>query len=237
MDSLGARLRSTQHHNSLTTADVEKRYSPATVAAAIDDTRAGFCSRATHLRLGFGIVKLIQEFLTAEGYKGLGWNNEREGVAVLDVFVDVLRGTFDPEIKALGGIVRYGGFPVEFSKRISFNDHRKLRMNQLTDLLEKLDAYFNSMPTELHRGEVAREKIVLLLNGLRHLDDSHVLEADVQMKNTFADWLVGYLKLVLIRSPCHFMLLNNPPEALWCRWRKRPSGTFGTPVGHSSHQM
>jgi len=86
-----------------------KRNSPAIVAAAIDDARTNFRSRVTRLRLGFGIVKLIQEFLTTEGYKGLGWNNER-GVPVLDVFVDVLRSTFDPEIKALGGIVRYGGF-------------------------------------------------------------------------------------------------------------------------------
>ena len=88
-------------------------------------------------------------------------------------------------------------------------------MSQLTDLLEKLDAYFNSMRTEIHREEeAAREKVALLLNALLRLDDSRASEADVQMKNAIADWLVGYLKLVLIRSPCHFTLLNNPPEAL-----------------------
>ena len=89
-------------------------------------------------------------------------------------------------------------------------------MSQLTDLLEKLNAHFSSMPTEIRCGEeAAREKFDLLLNALpRHHDDRHILEEDIQLKNTFADWLVGYLKLVFIRSPYHLTLLNNPSEAL-----------------------
>jgi len=107
-------------------------------------------------------------------------------------------------------------FPVGLFKRFLFNDRRKLRMSRLSNLLEKLDANFNSMSTEIRCGEeAAREKVLLLLNALpRHLDDRPNPAADVELKNTFADWLVGYLKLVLIRSPDHFTLLNNPLEAL-----------------------
>lgn len=78
----------------------------ATVIASMDNARVAFKTRARRLRLGFGILKLIQDFMTEQGYKGLAWDKHPDGLALLEVMADVLRGTVGPDIKFLGSMIR-----------------------------------------------------------------------------------------------------------------------------------
>ncbi|KAG5642531.1 hypothetical protein DXG03_002604 [Asterophora parasitica] len=147
--------------------------------SSVDDARTLFYSRARRLRIGFGILKLVQAFMTNQGYKGLNWAHQPGGMGILDVMNDALRGKLGSDIKYLGTMVR------------------KLRTVQLEALLEAIHAYFHDMPSDVRsREEQARTKIVLSMNALRQREES-VGEADSQAAASFGEWLVDYMNNLL----------------------------------------
>ncbi|RDB19721.1 Origin recognition complex subunit 3 [Hypsizygus marmoreus] len=176
LDSLITRMQTPpQDPASLPAAEWAPQSLPALVTA-IDTARSDFRSRARCLRIGFRIIKLIQEFMKRQGYKGLDWNRHPGGLGIFDVMTDILRGTLGSDIKFLGTMVR------------------KLRAGQLGSLLEELHGYFNSMPSELRASEQeARMKLVFTLNALPEDMEEDTTGVGSQLAGNFGEWLVGYL--------------------------------------------
>lgn len=77
------------------------------ILALVDEARAEFYHRARRIRIGFTIIKFVQEFMMQQGYKGLNWEQHPEGTPILDMMVDVLRGKIGSDVKFLGSMVRY----------------------------------------------------------------------------------------------------------------------------------
>ncbi|KAG6830996.1 hypothetical protein H0H92_013468 [Tricholoma furcatifolium] len=169
-----ARLKLAEAPNSASNTDVE-------LSSIIDGTnraRASVYSRARRMRIGFGILSLVQDFVTNEGYKGLDW-----GHGIIDVMIRVLqgRGALKSDLKFLGIIVR------------------KLKVTQLARLLESIHIFFNTMPPQVRSSEdEARTQLVLAINALPRQDDNDVTGTRVQVSANFSDWLVQYLNEILI---------------------------------------
>lgn len=142
------------------------------ILVAVDEARIEFYHRARRVRIGFGIIKLVQEFLTQQGHKGLNWDRHSERTPVLDVMIDVMRGKVGSNVKVLGSIVR------------------KLKTDQLSSLLEAVHAYLHSMPSEVKaREENARARLVLAINALPK-------QVGEDMSN--GTWLVEYVNELII---------------------------------------
>ena len=80
------------------------------ILATVDEARKEFYHRARRVRVGFGIIKLVQEFMMQQGYKGLNWNQHPEGTPVLDMMIDIMRAKVGSDIQILGSMVRYLAF-------------------------------------------------------------------------------------------------------------------------------
>ncbi|KAG6853066.1 hypothetical protein C0991_007136 [Blastosporella zonata] len=145
--------------------------------AAIDDTRAFAYSRARRVRIGFRLIKLIQDFMASQGYKGLNWGSDTRAIAIMDVMIAALQGGLGSDIKYLGIMVK------------------KLRTAQLGALLNEMHFFFNSLPVDVRsREEEARTNLVLAINALPQQVDDDVTAATSQVAANFGDWLVKYLK-------------------------------------------
>lgn len=73
---------------------------------AIDKAREAFYARARDMRVGFGIILIIQAELRKSGYKGLEWASEGGSDIGVDVMIDVLRGRLGRDVRHLCTIVR-----------------------------------------------------------------------------------------------------------------------------------
>ncbi|KAG6902728.1 hypothetical protein C0995_012392 [Termitomyces sp. Mi166 len=168
------------------------KQSISSLIAATDNARTDMYSRARRLRIGFGIVKLIQDFMTSQGYKGLDWDNPIKGIGNIDVMISALRGGLGSDVKFLGTMVK------------------KLKTSQLGTLLDSMHAFFNSLPLVVRSSEEeARMNLVVAINALPPRGDDDVTGASSQIAANFADWLVKYLNGLL--TP-----LENVP--LWDIW-------------------
>jgi origin recognition complex subunit 3 len=110
LDALLMRLNTPSNPSEAEVTDWSQQTLPQ-ILAAVDKARTEFYRRARRLRIGFGLIKLAQEFMMQQGYKGLNWNQHPEGTPVLDVMIDVMRGKVGSDVKFLGSMVRYLPFP------------------------------------------------------------------------------------------------------------------------------
>ncbi|KAF5384129.1 hypothetical protein D9615_003352 [Tricholomella constricta] len=180
-DALLTRLQPSAETAAATIASDWSKQTLSSLITSIDNARTSFYSRVRRLRIGFGIVKLVQDFMTKQGYKGLDWGLHPGGVSILDVMNDVLRGKSGSDVKFLGTMVR------------------KLRVTQLGALLELLHTYFNSMPSMVRSGEEeARTKLVFSINALpSQTADEDVSGIGSQVAASFGEWLVDYVNDLL----------------------------------------
>lgn len=168
IDSLAERLYapSTQTPSETHAEDWRSITIPSLIKS-IDEARTSFRSRARGIRVAFGFINLVQCFMVLQGYKGLGWGQQ---ISLCDVFVDILEGSLEKDIKYLSIMVR------------------KLRVEQLRGLLEEIQLYFTNIPTE----EEAQAQIASLQSILPN-DDVSLSELRGQVATGLSDWLIGYL--------------------------------------------
>ncbi|KAG5639781.1 hypothetical protein H0H81_000061, partial [Sphagnurus paluster] len=160
------------------------------IIASIDAARTAFRTRARHVRIALGLVRLAQGFMAQNGYKGLGWSPEAQAPLLGDgVLVDVLAGGLGADVKFLGALVK------------------KLPRAQLGEMLQAIHAYFNDMPGEMRADEEeARMRVVFSINALPHKVD---VKEEREMAVGVGEWFVEYLNGLL--SP-----LEDIP--LWDIW-------------------
>ncbi|KAG6820628.1 hypothetical protein H0H93_014231 [Arthromyces matolae] len=144
-----------------------------------DDARKSLSTRARRLRLGFHIIKILQDFMTSQGYKGISWWNDINGNGIVDAIIVALRGELGPDIKYLGTMVK------------------KLRPSQLAALFDAMHSFFNALPVHVRSAEEeARTTLVLAINTVTVGND------DVTgMGTNFAVWLVNELLMPLETVP------------------------------------
>lgn len=164
---------------------------------SVDDVRNEFYSRVRRLRIGSGLLRLVQDFMTSQGYKGLDWDQRPSGISILDVMVDVLRGKLGSGIKFLGTMVKYANILL-FGRMNNFNKvwNRKLKTSQLSELLEKLHVFFHSLSSVVRSNEEeARAKIVVSRSALpEQIDDDNMSTISSQLAESVGEWLTEYLK-------------------------------------------
>ncbi|KAG6856100.1 hypothetical protein H0H87_007436 [Tephrocybe sp. NHM501043] len=176
VEKLTALLQSSQLLPTASNLESSKQ-SMSSLISAIDDARTAVYSRARRLRVGFGIAKLVHDFMIGQGYKGLGW-----GDLNIDVMILALQGGLGPDIKYLGVMVK------------------KLRATQLAALFSEMHSYFSSLPWDGRSGEEeARTNLVMNINALppQQTEDNDVTGAISQIAAKFGDWLVNYLKRLI----------------------------------------
>lgn len=74
--------------------------------ARVDDARSIFYSHARRMRVGFSVLRLTQNFMVRQGYKGLKWDEDIETGPLCAVMVAALRGTLGRSIKDLAMMIR-----------------------------------------------------------------------------------------------------------------------------------
>lgn len=75
----------------------------------VQDASQSFFKRVKRIRLAFHLVKLVQEYMESQGYKGLNWEKEDRSAAVVLLMVDVLEAPSEVELDArhLAAMIRY----------------------------------------------------------------------------------------------------------------------------------
>ncbi|KAG6896086.1 hypothetical protein C0992_010366, partial [Termitomyces sp. T32_za158] len=148
--------------------------------AATDDARSALYSRARRIRIGFRIVKLIQDFITSQGYKGLYWDDPVKRIGIVDVMISTLQGGLKSNVKYLGTTIK------------------KLKISQLAMLFDNMHAFFNCLPVDARTSEKeARSNLVVAINALPPQGDDDVTGASSRVAADFADWLVKYMNDLL----------------------------------------
>ncbi|KAG5338495.1 hypothetical protein C0989_007267 [Termitomyces sp. Mn162] len=171
--------------------------------AATDDARNSMYSRARQMRVGFGIVKLIQDFMTSQGYKGLDWDNSAKGVDIIDVMIGALQGDLRSDVKYLGTMIK------------------KLEISQLETLFGNLHTFYNALPLYIRSSEEeARMNVILAINAIPPSGDDGVPGVSPLVAANFAGWLVKYINNLL--TPLE-------DEPLWDIWYTGAS-SFPSPL-------
>ncbi|KAG6907800.1 hypothetical protein DXG01_007339 [Tephrocybe rancida] len=147
----------------------------SSLIAATNAARSALYSRARRIRIGFRIIKLVQDFMRNEGYKGLNWGDNARGIGIVDVMISSLQGGLGSDIKYLGTMVK------------------KLKTTQLEALLNAIHSFYNSMSLDIRsEEEEARTNVVLAINALpREANDTTGASSQVAAK--FGDWVIEYL--------------------------------------------
>lgn len=96
---------------SLKVAKNGKSQSVAGIIENVNKAREGFYARVRDVRVGFGIMWIIQAELRSLGYKGLEWGFDGDGDGDgggggVDVMLDLLRGRLGRDVRQLGMIVK-----------------------------------------------------------------------------------------------------------------------------------
>jgi origin recognition complex subunit 3 len=106
LDAILTRLNSTSDHAETEGTDWSQQTLPRTLTL-VDEARSELYHRVRKIRIGFTIIKFVQEFMMQQGYKGSNWDQRPEGTPILDMMIDVLRGKIGSDVKFLGSMVRY----------------------------------------------------------------------------------------------------------------------------------
>ncbi|KAF8893016.1 origin recognition complex subunit 3 N-terminus-domain-containing protein [Infundibulicybe gibba] len=142
---------------------------------SVDAARENFNARSGRVRLALGLMKLLQEFMVREGYKGLDWDRHPMGTGMLHGLISLLRGHSDKDVRAMGALLR------------------KLNSVQLNALLENVHAYFHSMPTDIRADQdAAQAKIMIFVSSLADDEDSVFT-----VRTSLAQWLMDYVTEIL----------------------------------------
>jgi hypothetical protein len=88
----------------LTPLEGVKNDQVAGIIEAIDKAREDFHVRTRDVRVGFGVMCVVQAELRRRGYKGLEWG---DGDVDVDVMLGLLRGRLGRDVRQLGTIVKW----------------------------------------------------------------------------------------------------------------------------------
>ncbi|PPR03388.1 hypothetical protein CVT24_012513 [Panaeolus cyanescens] len=126
------------------------KFSPSMneIITSVDESRRHFRLKAQKLRIGFNVLLKIQQFFESKGYKGLEWKltGEKSG-GILEVILKLMREGFDRDIKN------------------AYTLAKKLKQDELSELLDVIHVYFDSLPDEVRRDEQkSRTQVIIWRN-------------------------------------------------------------------------
>lgn len=165
------------------------------IVAQVDRARESFYVHAQNLRIGFGIMMLMQTFLEKQGYKGLQWSADphKEG-GLCEAMVDVLRGKVGGDIKHLGMLTKSISYFFAAFHTDTFHCARKLKPNQLDDILEELLSFFDASSHILSDDQEARTSIVLFQSLLSNdTYDKPNVKVYSDVANRLSQWTKTFL--------------------------------------------
>ncbi|KAI0088263.1 origin recognition complex subunit 3 N-terminus-domain-containing protein [Irpex rosettiformis] len=148
----------------------------------LNSARNDFCKRAAHLRLGYQLVRVVQRFMRAQGYKTSPSVNGQED-SELTFMSRTMRGRVGRDVKHLALMVR------------------KLHDNQLNALLgEMYSLFFRLQNTEVRQSETgAREFLVQARANITPQnatlpEDIHEAKKASAMGPSVSEWFLSYVE-------------------------------------------
>ncbi|THU95492.1 hypothetical protein K435DRAFT_966374 [Dendrothele bispora CBS 962.96] len=149
----------------------------------VDSARLDFYRHCQKMRFGFKILRTIDGFLVARGYKGLDWERIH-GPGIARIFVEFLKGGLTREVKGIRLIIS------------------KLRQEELEDFLDELGHLFDELPQSLADSERGAkdefERFVKDYNDFKIGEGSQVDENESQNTKQLAGkvslWASNYIR-------------------------------------------
>ncbi|KAK7448828.1 Origin recognition complex subunit 3 [Stygiomarasmius scandens] len=183
LDSIMARLHTSGDEDKITALEAEvKDWEIGNITSLIktvESARSEFYCNYRRMRLGFKIIKIIDEFLVSRGYKGLDLERVH-GPGMPRVFVALLKGSLARDVKGIRLIIS------------------KLRREELANFLDELGHLFDGLPQSLAETETeAADEFERFVKDYNAFEGDNGAESELQNTKQIAGrvgtWLSQYI--------------------------------------------